>query len=75
MTHLSAKFREFHARKLGYIIYSSVLSNVSSVINFDNSHCEINSVISLSDFLPPIRYNFDINPPIKKKLIYIENFD
>ena len=49
-----------------YLIYidSGVLSNVPSVINYDNALREINSVISLSDFLPPEHHNFDINPPI-----------
>ena len=31
--------------KINYYIDSSVLSNVPFEINFDNSHCEINSVI------------------------------
>ena len=58
-----------------YHIDNSVLSNVPSVINFDNSHCEINSVISRSDFLPPKRHNFDINPPITEFNSHIENID
>ena len=56
-----------------YYIDSSVLSNVPSEINFDISHCEINSVISLSGYLPPKRHKFEINPPFTKFEIYVEN--
>ena len=40
-----------------YYIDNSVLLSVPSVVN---------SVISLSDFLPPKRHNLDIDPPITK---------
>ena len=49
-----------------YYIDSSDLPNVPSVIFFDNSQCEINSVISLSRFLLPKRHNTNINPPFTK---------
>ena len=58
-----------------YYTDSSVLSNVPNVINFGNSHCEINSVISISRFLPPKSHTFDINPPITGFQITIENID
>ena len=60
---------------LPYYIDSSVLSNVPTVINFDNSHYEINLVISLSRFLLPKCHNFDINPVITEFKIHIKNID
>ena len=62
-------------KKYCYYIDSSVLSYVPSEINVDNSHCEINSVISLSDFLPPKHHNIYINPPITEFKIHVENID
>ena len=59
--------------KIHCYIESSVLSNFPGVINFNSSHCEINLVISLSDFLPPKRHNIDINTPIKE--IHVEYID
>ena len=56
-----------------YCINSSVLSNVPSEINFDNPHCEKNSEISLSGSLKPKRHHFDINTPITKFNIHVEN--
>ena len=54
-----------------YHIDNSVLSNVPSVLNLNDSHCEINSVISLSDFHPPKRHNLDINLPITEFEIHV----
>ena len=58
-----------------YYIDNSVLSNVPSVINVDNSHCELNSVITLFDFLPSKRHHFDINPPITEFKTPVENIN
>ena len=54
-----------------YYTDSSNLPNITCVKFFDNSHCEINSVISLADILPPkqsqnVRHNTNINPPFTK---------
>ena len=49
------------------------LSNILSVKNLDNSHCEINLVISLSLFFLPKHHSPNINPPFTKFLLKDEN--
>ena len=58
-----------------FYIDNRVLKNVPGVINFDNSHCEINSVISLSEYLLPNCHNFDIDQSITKSNVHVENID
>ena len=70
-----SRYPDVLLNKPNYNIDSSDLPNFPSVTNFDNSHCEINSVITLSDLLPPKCHNIDINPPITEFKIQVENID